>query len=69
MKKRLLQGVFRVFVVSGYELNSRIKATRLTTLEFLERGVRSAFRRSNQFQVSTGCMIIIPYSGTRTARA
>jgi hypothetical protein len=61
MKERLLQGVFSVFMVSGYELNSPVKATRVTTLELLERSVRSAFRRSNQFEVSAGSIIITDY--------
>jgi hypothetical protein len=69
MKKRLLQGVLRVFVVSGNKLNSPIEATRVTILEFLERSVRSGSRSRNQFQVSAGCILITVYSTKRSTGA
>jgi hypothetical protein len=65
MKKRLLQGVLRVFVVSGYKLNSPIKAMRVTILEFFERSVRSGSGRGNQFQVLAGCILITTFSTNR----
>jgi hypothetical protein len=69
MKKRLLQGVFCVFMVSGYELNSPIKATRVTALEILERSLRAALCRSNQLQVSDGSIVITSYSTNRSTKA